>query len=90
MVSVQPPTESIGRVIVTFDPARCISSALTGSAQDELDNILIDDVAVIPIVHRASDNYAIGNTLRDENLMVSPGFEENYWNIANWNRTAES
>jgi peptide/nickel transport system substrate-binding protein len=53
----------------------------------QLNDILINDVAVIPIVNRASDKYAISNTLRDENVMVGPGFEGNYWNIANWNRT---
>jgi peptide/nickel transport system substrate-binding protein len=51
----------------------------------QLNDILINDVAVIPLVNRASDKYGISTTLRDENVALSP-FEYNYWNIANWNR----
>jgi peptide/nickel transport system substrate-binding protein len=51
----------------------------------QLNDILINDVAVIPLVNRAADKYAISTTLRDENVALSP-FEYNYWNIANWNR----
>jgi peptide/nickel transport system substrate-binding protein len=53
----------------------------------QLNDILINDVAVIPLVNRASDKYGISTTLRDENVALSP-FEFNYWNIANWNRKA--
>jgi peptide/nickel transport system substrate-binding protein len=53
----------------------------------QLNDILINDVAVIPLVNRASDKYGISTTLRDENVALSP-FEYNYWNIANWNRKA--
>jgi peptide/nickel transport system substrate-binding protein len=53
----------------------------------EMNDILIEDVAVVPLVNRAADKYAIATTLRDENVAVSD-FETNYWNIANWNRTA--
>jgi peptide/nickel transport system substrate-binding protein len=51
----------------------------------QLNDILINDVAVIPLVNRASDKYGISKTLRDENIGVGP-FEYNYWNIVNWNR----
>src|SRR5215207_3356368 len=51
----------------------------------QLNDILINDVAVVPLVNRSSDTYGISTTLRDENVAVSP-FEYNYWNIANWNR----
>src|SRR5215208_436319 len=51
----------------------------------QLNDILINDVAVIPLVNRAADKYGISTTLRDENVALSP-FEYNYWNIANWNR----
>jgi peptide/nickel transport system substrate-binding protein len=51
----------------------------------QLNDILINDVAVIPLVNRASDKYGISTTLRDVNVALSP-FEYNYWNIANWNR----
>ena len=53
----------------------------------QLNDILINDVAVIPLVNRASDKYGISTTLRDENVALSD-FEYNYWNIANWNRKA--
>ncbi len=53
----------------------------------QLNDIVINEVAVIPLVNRAADKYGIATTLRDENIGVSD-FEVNYWNIANWNRTA--
>lgn len=52
----------------------------------QLNDIIIEEIAVIPLVNRAADKYAISNTLRDENIAMSD-FEVNYWNIANWNRT---
>jgi len=52
----------------------------------QMNDIMINDVALIPEVNRAGDVYAISNQLRDENVMVGPGFELDYWNIANWNR----
>jgi len=53
----------------------------------QLNDILINDVAVIPLVNRAADKYGISKTLRDENIGVG-AFEYNYWNIVNWNRTS--
>jgi peptide/nickel transport system substrate-binding protein len=53
----------------------------------QLNDIIINEVAVIPLVNRAADKYAISTTLYDENVGVSD-FEVNYWNIANWNRKA--
>jgi peptide/nickel transport system substrate-binding protein len=50
-----------------------------------MNDILIDEVVVIPEVNRAADKYAISNKLRNENVAVS-AFEYDYWNIANWNR----
>jgi peptide/nickel transport system substrate-binding protein len=52
-----------------------------------LNDIIIEEVAVIPLVNRAADKYAISNTLYDENVALSD-FDLNYWNIANWNRKA--
>ncbi len=54
----------------------------------QMNDVLIDDVALIPEVNRSSDTYAISNDLRNENVMVGPGFEIDYWNIANWNRVS--
>ena len=53
----------------------------------QMNDILIEDVAVIPIVNRASSKHGISTTLYEENVATSP-YEYNYWNIANWNRKA--
>jgi peptide/nickel transport system substrate-binding protein len=52
----------------------------------QANDILIEDVTIVPLVNRAADKYAVATTLRDENVAMSD-FETNYWNIANWNRT---
>lgn len=52
-----------------------------------LNDIVIEEVAVIPLVNRSADTYAISNTLVAENVAMSD-FDLNYWNIANWNRKA--
>ena len=52
----------------------------------KMNDIVIDDFAVVPLVQRAADKYAISNTLRNENVALGP-FEGDFWNIANWNRT---
>jgi peptide/nickel transport system substrate-binding protein len=52
----------------------------------QLNDIVINEIGVVPLVNRASDKYAIATTLRDENVAQSD-FTVNYWNIANWNRT---
>ena len=44
-------------------------------------------IAIVPLVNRAADKYAISTTLRDENVAQSD-LTVNYWNIANWNRTS--
>jgi peptide/nickel transport system substrate-binding protein len=51
----------------------------------QMNDMLIDDVVVIPIVQRASEKYALAKTLNKENIAGGP-FESLYWNIANWNR----
>ncbi len=53
----------------------------------QMNDIIIDDVVLIPLVQRASEKYALAKTLRKENIAGGP-FEALYWNIANWNRTA--
>ena len=52
----------------------------------QMNDIIIDDVVLIPLVQRASEKYALAKTLRKENIAGGP-FEALYWNIANWNRT---
>jgi peptide/nickel transport system substrate-binding protein len=53
----------------------------------ELNDILVNDNIMIPLVNRASDVYAISNTLENQNVAISP-FGYNYWNIANWTRVS--
>ncbi len=38
----------------------------------QMNDILINDVAVIPLVNRAADKYGISTTLRDENVAREP------------------
>ncbi len=55
----------------------------------QLNDLVINDRAVIPEVNRSADTYAIANRLRQENVALGVGFEYNYWNIANWNTVDE-
>jgi len=50
-----------------------------------MNDIIINDVAVIVEVNRPSDTYAISTALNNDNVAKGVGFEQNYWNIANWN-----
>jgi peptide/nickel transport system substrate-binding protein len=51
----------------------------------QLNDIVINDIAIVPLVNRSAGKYGISTTLYDENVAVSD-FEVDYWNIANWNR----
>jgi peptide/nickel transport system substrate-binding protein len=51
----------------------------------DLNDIVINDVAVIPLVNRSVDTYAYSNLLRAENLELGPFHDLTYWNVANWN-----
>ncbi len=50
----------------------------------QMNDILVNDVAIIPQVNRAADKYAISNRLRNENVALS-SMELDYWNATNWN-----
>jgi peptide/nickel transport system substrate-binding protein len=54
----------------------------------QMNDILINDVVLIPLVQRASEKYGIATSLRKENIEGGP-FEALYWNIANWNRVSD-
>jgi len=54
-----------------------------------LNDILINDVVIIPEVNRPSDTYAISKRLVNDNVALGVGYELSYWNIANWNTVAE-
>lgn len=51
----------------------------------QMNDHIINNMVVVPEVARASDEYAIANTLHNENVVGSL-FEPLYWNIANWTR----
>ncbi len=60
----------------------------------QLNDILINDYVVVPLVRRAADKYCMHNSLlhgddpktAEDNVAVS-AFELNLWNVANWNRS---
>ncbi len=51
----------------------------------ELNDLIITNRVVIPLVNRSADTFAISNRLRPENVALGAGFEYTYSNIANWN-----
>jgi peptide/nickel transport system substrate-binding protein len=53
----------------------------------QMNDILINEVVVVPLVNRSSSTHGISTTLYEGNVAAGP-FEYNYWNIANWNRKA--
>jgi peptide/nickel transport system substrate-binding protein len=53
----------------------------------QMNDILINEVVVVPLVNRSSSTHGISTTLYEENIAAG-SFEYNYWNIANWNRKA--
>ena len=52
----------------------------------EMNDILVNDNIMLPLVNRADSVAAISTTLVADNLANGP-FMEDYWNIANWVRT---
>jgi peptide/nickel transport system substrate-binding protein len=51
----------------------------------QMNDIIINDIVLIPLVQRASEKYALVKSMRKENIAAG-SFESLYWNIANWNR----
>ena len=49
-----------------------------------LNDILIEDVSVIPLVQRAAESFAITNNINPD-MIAGSSWEVLYWNIANWN-----
>ncbi len=54
----------------------------------QMNDIVILDYAIVPIVARAAQKYAVSNELIPENI-ASSGWEALYWNIANWRTVVE-
>ena len=53
-----------------------------------MNDILINEVVVVPLVNRGAEKYAIANELRQENVAGSL-FEVLYWNIVNWTASGQ-
>ena len=53
----------------------------------QMNDHVITNFVIVPEVARASEKYAIINTLNNENIAGSL-FEALYWNAANWNRVS--
>ena len=53
----------------------------------QMNDTVVNDFVVIPILQRASEKYGIAKTLNKENIAGGP-FDALYWNIANWNRVS--
>jgi len=69
-------------LLTETDPERAAETFI------KMNDILIDDIAIIPIVNRAAEKFAIANGFVEENIAGSL-FEALYWNIANWVRIEE-
>jgi peptide/nickel transport system substrate-binding protein len=53
----------------------------------KLNDILINEVVIIPMVQRSAEKIAILNTFNEANIAGS-AWEALYWNAANWNRVS--
>ncbi len=53
----------------------------------KMNDLLINEVVIVPLVQRSAESIAVLNTLRDSNIAGSP-WEALYWNAANWNRVS--
>lgn len=51
----------------------------------QMNDLLIEEVVLIPLVNRSVDTYAHSVDLRAENLALGPFHDITYWNIHNWN-----
>ncbi len=51
----------------------------------KMNDLIINDVALIPEVNRAATTYALSNKINNDNVAGS-SFEYDYWNIANWTK----
>ncbi|MGI8484044.1 MAG: peptide ABC transporter substrate-binding protein [Thermomicrobiales bacterium] len=54
----------------------------------QMNDLLVEDQIVIPLVQRAAEKLAVGSRLRLENI-AGGSFETVYWNIANWTAAAQ-
>lgn len=54
----------------------------------KLNDLIIQNQVVVPLVQRAAESYAIANRLNPDMFVGSP-WETLYWNIANWNEVTQ-
>ncbi len=54
----------------------------------QMNDLVINEVVVIPEVSRAAEKYAVTNELVSDNIAGS-GWEPLYWNIANWTAVSQ-
>ncbi|MGH2530660.1 MAG: peptide ABC transporter substrate-binding protein [Thermomicrobiales bacterium] len=50
----------------------------------QMNDLVINDVVMIPLVNRSAATYCISNQLRADSVALGQ-FETLYWNVANWN-----
>ena len=57
----------------------------------QLNDLIVNNYVLVPLVNRAADKYCMHNSLihedGEDNAAIS-AFELNLWNVANWNRSA--
>ncbi len=54
----------------------------------QMNDLLVNEQVVVPLVQRAAEKLAVGSRLVVENIAAG-SFETVYWNIANWTTTGE-
>jgi peptide/nickel transport system substrate-binding protein len=54
-----------------------------------LNDLVVTDVAQMPLVQRTDAPYVLSNRLNPENMAIGPRFAISTWNIANWNAAPE-
>ncbi|HET8522906.1 MAG TPA: peptide ABC transporter substrate-binding protein [Thermomicrobiales bacterium] len=65
------------QVVAATDPEKAADLFI------QMNDLVINDYVIIPLVQRAADKYAISNRLNNDNVALGP-FESNFWNVQNW------
>ena len=68
--------------MATTDPERAVELFIG------MNDMLINEFVLFPIVSRAADKFGASNRLLPDNFAAS-GWEPLYWNIANWRTVPE-
>ena len=69
-------------IIVETDPEKAAEAFV------RMNDILIENVVIIPLVQRSAESIAINNKLDPDMFAASP-WETLYWNMANWYNMSE-